>query len=254
MKVLDTFILAVQLLTRIPIKKEIDVKDKTLVDGVVFWPLIGLIIGAVQLSVYALLTLIMPRQAAIVFVVLSEIFVNGGFHLDGLCDTADGIYSSRTKERMLEIMKDSRIGTNGVIAAIFDILLKITLISQLAHPMIPILLMPVAGKAVQGILMYKAVYARKEGLGHSYIGKISLTIFAVSTAVGAVIIGAFLVFSGSPLLVFVPFICLLFAYGFRRYIESKIDGMTGDTLGAGSELTEIFFLILMDIADTFLLI
>lgn len=254
MKLLDTFILAVQLLTRIPIKKEIEVKDKTLIDGVIFWPVIGLIIGAIQLAVYALLTLIMPRPAAIVFVVLAEIFVNGGFHLDGLCDTADGIYSARTKERMLEIMKDSRIGTNGVIAALFDILLKITLISQLAHPMIPILLTPVAGKFVQGILMYKAVYARKEGLGHSYIGKISLPLFIASTVAGAVIIGASLAFSGSLWLIFVPIICLLFAFGFRRYIEGKIDGMTGDTLGAGSELTEIFFLVLMNIADTFLLI
>ena len=65
---------------------------------------------------------------------------------DGLCDTADGIYSARTRERMLEIMKDSRIGTNGVIAALFDILLKITLLGQLAHPMIPMLLSDAGGR------------------------------------------------------------------------------------------------------------
>ena len=136
MKVLDTFSLAVQLLTRIPIKKQVAVKDDTLVNGVAFWPLIGLITGAIQLGVYYLLSFIMARPAAIVLAVLTQIVINGGFHLDGLCDTADGIYSARTRERMLEIMKDSRIGTNGVIAALFDILLKITLLGQLAHPMI----------------------------------------------------------------------------------------------------------------------
>ncbi len=301
MKVLDTFILAVQLLTRIPIKKQVAVKDDTLVNGVVFWPLIGLITGAIQLGVYYLLSFIMARPAAIVLAVLTQIVINGGFHLDGLCDTADGIYSARTRERMLEIMKDSRIGTNGVIAALFDILLKITLLGQLAHPMIPMLLMPVAGKLVQimkdsrigtngviaalfdillkitllgqlahpmipmllmpvagklvqGILIYKASYARKEGLGNAYIGKISLPVFVISTAVGTVIMAGILVFSGSLWLIFVPFICLLFAFGFRRYIEAKLGGLTGDILGAGSELTEIIFLILMSIADTFLLI
>ena len=254
MKVLDTFILAVQLFTRIPIKKQVAVKDDTLVNGVVFWPLIGLITGAIQLGVYYLLSFIMARPAAIVLAVLTQIVINGGFHLDGLCDTADGIYSARTRERMLEIMKDSRIGTNGVIAALFDILLKITLLGQLAHPMIPMLLMPVAGKLVQGILIYKASYARKEGLGNAYIGKISLPVFVISTAVGTVIMAGILVFSGSLWLIFVPFICLLFAFGFRRYIEAKLGGLTGDILGAGSELTEIIFLILMSIADTFLLI
>lgn len=254
MKVLDTFILAVQLLTRIPIKKEVAVKDDTLINGVVFWPVIGLITGAIQLGVYYLLTFVMARPAAIVFAVLTQIFVNGGFHLDGLCDTADGIFSARTRERMLEIMKDSRIGTNGVIAAFFDIILKITLLGQLAHPMIPMLLMPVAGKLVQGVLMYEAVYARKEGLGNSYIGRISFPIFMISTAVGTVIMAGTLAFSGSPWLILVPFICLLFAFGFRRYIEAKLGGLTGDILGAGSELTEIIFLVLMSIADIFLLI
>lgn len=143
MKYLDAFILAVQLLTRIPIKKQVAVSDDTLTKGVIFWPFIGLITGAIQLGVYYLLSFIMARPAAVVLTVLTQILINGGFHLDGLCDTADGIYSARTRERMLEIMKDSRIGTNGVIAAFFDIILKITLLGQLSHPEIPILLMPV---------------------------------------------------------------------------------------------------------------
>ena len=254
MKYLDAFILAVQLLTRIPIKKQVAVSDDTLTKGVIFWPFIGLITGAIQLGVYYLLSFIMARPAAVVLTVLTQILINGGFHLDGLCDTADGIYSARTRERMLEIKKDSRIGTNGVIAAFFDIILKITLLGQLSHPMIPILLMPVAGKFVQGVLMYEAVYARKEGLGNSYIGKISFPVFMTITAIGTVIIGGILAFSGSPWLIFVPLICLLFAFGFRRYIEAKLGGLTGDILGAGSELTEIVFLVLMNISDIFLLI
>lgn len=74
--------------------------------------------------------------------------------------------------------------------------------------------------------MYEAVYARKEGLGNSYIGKISFPVFMTITAIGTVIIGGILAFSGSPWLIFVPFICLLFAFGFRRYIEAKLGGLT----------------------------
>src|SRR5699024_7161208 len=122
------------------------------------------------------------------------------------CDTADGLFSARTRERMLEIMKDSRIGTNGVIAAVFDILLKIVLLNQLVHPIIPILLMPVAGKMIQGILIYQAIYARRDGLGHAYIGKIDFRTLIISTAVGVVITGATLAFSGSLWLILIPFI------------------------------------------------
>lgn len=254
MKWLDTFILAVQLLTRFPIKKEVAVKDETLTDGVIFWPVIGLITGAIQVAVYVLLEQLMPRPAAVVFTVLVQLLINGGFHLDGLCDTADGLFSARTRERMLEIMKDSRIGTNGVIAAVFDILLKIVLLNQLVHPIIPILLMPVAGKMIQGILIYQAIYARRDGLGHAYIGKINFRTLIISTAVGVVITGATLAFSGSLWLILIPFICLAAAFGFRRYIESRLGGMTGDTLGAGSEVIEILFLVLINIADTFMLI
>ena len=89
-------------------------------------------------------------------------------------------------------------------------------------------------------MIYKASYARKEGLGNAYIGKISLPVFVISTAVGTVIMAGILVFSGSLWLIFVPFICLLFAFGFRRYIEEAVR-LTGHILGAGSELTEIIY-------------
>lgn len=249
---MDTLILTIQLLTRIPINKQIDVKDEMLSKGVMYWPVVGLIIGVGQAIVYMLLSLILPKPVAVIFAVLSEICINGGFHLDGLCDTADAIYSARTKERMLEIMKDSRVGTNGVIAAFFDLMLKIFLLMSSVDTEVVLILAPVAGKMVQGILMYKARYARKKGLGHSYIGRISLKTCLICSISGAVFIGACLAFFGKWFLFPVPLLCMLAAFGFRKYIESKIDGMTGDTLGAGSEVTEILFLLLVAIAQSML--
>lgn len=249
---MDTLILTIQLMTRIPIHKQIDVDDDMLTRGVACWPVVGLIIGAGQAIVYFLLSLVLPKSVAAILTVFTELCINGGFHLDGLCDTADAIYSARTRERMLEIMKDSRVGTNGVIAAFLDLTLKIILIMSTNQTIIVLLMAPVAGKMVQGILMYKARYAREKGLGHSYIGRISLAVCLTCTLTGGVFIAVLLGIFGSWQMLFIPAICCLIAYGFRRYIESKIDGMTGDTLGAGSEVIEILFLILVVAAQTML--
>lgn len=235
-------------MTRIPIRKEIDVDDQMLSGGVALWPVVGLITGIFQMGVFWLLNLFLPVRLAAVGAVLSQLCVNGGFHLDGLCDTADAIYSARSRERMLEIMKDSRIGTYGVIAAVFDILLKVFLVISMEKPLVVLLLAPVAGKMVQGILMYRAVYPREQGLGRSYIGRISLKICLICTLSGAIFIALVLALSGRYLSIISIPVCLVGAFGFRRYIEGKIGGMTGDTLGAGSEVTEILFYLCCVIA------
>lgn len=247
---MNTFILSLQLLTRIPIKKQIDVKDDMLIRGVNFYPLIGVVIGAFDLLVFWVLSLFMPKLFAALCAVLAELCITGGFHLDGLSDTADAIYSARTKERMLEIMKDSRVGSNGVIASVMDMLFKLILIFTSAHTVIALILAPVAGKMVQSMLMYKAVYPRDKGLGHSYIGRITSDILMISSLSGFIIMTVGLIpVAGwfSPVL---PAACFVLAFAYRKYIESKIDGMTGDTLGAGSEIMEIFFLIIFVAFET----
>ena len=133
-----------------------------MIRGVVYWPLVGVITGIIDCAVFVILSFFLPKSVAVAGGILCQLLVTGRFHLDGLCDTADALFSARSRERMLEIMKDSRVGTNGVIAAIFDIGLKVMILSRLAHPVMAFLLTPVAGKCVQGVLMYKAVYPRKK--------------------------------------------------------------------------------------------
>ena len=172
--------------------------------------------------------------------------MTGAFHLDGLSDTADGIYSARTKERMLEIMKDSRIGTNGGIAMCFDILLKFVGLSCYDMKGLMILMMPVAGKMIQGAIVYKAIYPRKTGIG-IYVGTVSL-----GTVIGTVILGVLamtIAFSWWGIVMFA--VLFLLAYLFRVYITGKIGGITGDVMGAGSELAEIFLLMLVLIITRF---
>lgn len=233
-------LLTIGFMTRIPIPMQLEVKEGDMEKGFLTFPIVGIIIGLFDLAVFKLVELVFPQEVAILFAILANLCITGAFHLDGLADTVDGIYSARTKERMLEIMKDSRIGTNGAIALVFDLLFKFIGLYYCDIKWIPILLMPVAGKMVQGAIVYKAVYPREKGIG-IYVGTVPA--FA---AVGAAVIGLI------PFVIFYKVygilywaILLFFAYLFRLYITGKIGGVTGDVMGAGSELSEVLYLFLL---------
>ncbi len=237
------FLLTLGFMTRIPVNVDLgEVKDEDMHKGFLYYPVVGLVIGIVDLAVYLLVSLILPSLFGIIFAMLANFCVTGAFHLDGLSDTADGIYSARTRERMLEIMKDSRIGTNGAIAMCFDIMLKVCGLAALPPEKIPmmVLMMPIAGKMVQGAIVYKAVYPREKGIG-IYVGTIDF-----GTLLGTVILGLVAMataFAGWGLALYV--VLFVFAWLFRIYISGKIGGITGDVMGAGSELAEVLLVLLV---------
>jgi adenosylcobinamide-GDP ribazoletransferase len=158
--------------------------------------------------------------------------------MDGLADTADGFFSARPRDKILEIMKDSRTGVMGVIAVVFVILLKFSLLISLALPYRfgIIMLMPLAGRCSLVIMMTALPYVRSEG-GLATVfssGKTSLNVLWVS---------AFLIFAGWIALQGIGLAaCLISLIGavlFSLYCFFKIGGYTGDTLGAMCEITEI---------------
>ncbi len=238
---LKRFLLTIGFMTRIPVNVDLgEVKDEDMHKGFLYYPLTGLVIGLVDMAVYLLVTLVLPEIFGIIFALLANFCVTGAFALDGLSDTADGIYSARTRERMLEIMKDSRIGTNGAIAMCFDIILKLAGLAYVDMKWLVILMMPIAGKMVQGAIVYKAIYPRKKGIG-IYVGTIDR-----GTLIGTILFG--LVFMGTAfsywgILMFAVLFGL--AWLFRLYISGKIGGITGDVMGAGSELAEVELLLLL---------
>lgn len=254
---MDTLILTLQLFTSLPINKRVEVSDERLIRGVALWPAAGIIIGVFDALIFWAAVHILPVSIAAALALLGELWMTRGFHLDGLCDTADALFSSRSRERMLEIMKDSHIGTFGVVAAIADLALKYLLLTDSSMPIFILLAAPTAGKMVQGLCMYKANYPRESGLGKSYIGRIPLSIAVVSSVFGAVwVIGSLIAgivwtgigcrtAIGFPVLLLFVIVCFLLAWLFRQHMEKVIGGMTGDTLGAASEIIEIFSMLLM---------
>lgn len=244
---LKQLLLMLQFFSRLPLPWQLTVTEEDFHQGILFLPLVGLLLGAVNALAYWLGAMLGGRELAALAAIVSNLWLTGAFHLDGLADTCDGIYSSRKRERMLEIMKDSRVGTNGACAIVLDFLLRWVGLSLLTETMAPLvlLLMPVAARSCNPLLM-QSVYARREGLGNLFIGKVSWSRTLASVLIGGGLVygitGHWLVLAGFALVV-------LFQFLFRQYITGILGGMTGDTLGAGDECSELLLLILSGIAS-----
>jgi adenosylcobinamide-GDP ribazoletransferase len=236
------FILTLQFLTRIPINVELKANEEDFARGVVYFPIVGLIIGAFDLLVLFAASKLLGGFFPVVCCLLAETAITGGFHVDGLADTCDGIFSSRTRDRMLEIMKDSRIGSNGTIAILFDYMLRLALLAMLSGKSLylAVLLSPVAAKTLMVLLMKTSVYARSgPGLGGLYLEKQTINATVLAAVTGFGIIAGFAGIWGAAALG----ICTVLCFLYRGFIYSKLQGMTGDTLGAANELLEIAFIL-----------
>lgn len=243
MRSIKRFVLMLQFFTRIPIKLRFSSDNEDFGKGLIFAPAVGVLIGAL-LAFAAYLLLFAYSQVVVAAIVLVlYILLTGGLHFDGLGDTFDGIFSNRSKERILEIMRDSRVGTNAVLAVAGVLLLDYAALSQIssAYFLRIIMLMPFAGRV--GSLVGAAVseYARSgEGLGKSFIdycGKKELIVgLIIYCLIGLLTFDCKLWI----LLLLPPVSAFLTVKGF----SSKIGGATGDILGAVCELNQCIFLIL----------
>lgn len=238
------FILTLQFLTRIPINADLKATEEDFAKGVVFFPLVGLIIGAFNLTILIAASKILGGTFPVICCLLAGTAVTGGLHADGLADTCDGIFSSRTRDKMLEIMRDSRIGTNGTIAILFDYLIRISLLVMLTGKGLyfAVLLSPVAARTLMVLLIKTSVYARSgPGLGGLYLEKQTIGGTMLAVVIGMAIIAGFSGVWGIAAFGICTVICFLY----RSFIYSKLQGMTGDTLGACSELMEVTFILIM---------
>ena len=170
------------------------------------FPLVGLLLGAL-LALGALLfgSLFPPLVTAVLLVGL-WLKLTGALHLDGMADTADGLLSHRPRERMLEIMRDSRIGVMGAAALVLVILLKVAGLSALAPAQLwrALLLAPVVGRCAILLLQAFLPCARKDGLGAASAAEAGsaaglpggLRVMALLWAAAAVALGGILLGAG----------------------------------------------------------
>lgn len=238
---LERFVLMLQFMTRIPVKLNVRAEREDFAKGLVLAPVIGLIIGVLLAGFHYLLGFLLPPIANAVLTVAFYVFLTGGLHLDGLGDTADGLFSNRPRERILEIMKDSRVGTNAVLAIVLVLLLDISLISSLESSAFRILvLMPVAGRIGSLIGSGTSKYAGvSDGPGRWCVElcgwKEVLTGSIISLAIFIAILGVY----G---LILMP-LAVLSAFLLAGFFGKKLGGVTGDILGAVCELNQVVFLL-----------
>src|SRR6056297_1699046 len=139
-----SILLMITFFTRIPLKIQREFDDRDYKLGIIFLPVVGLIIG-IGLGILKSFTFIASTYLVGLILTLFYISISGGIHLDGLGDTLDGLLSGREKEKQLEIMKDSRVGTFGVIGLVFVLIAYVILLGE--GRLTSLLIMPVVGKS-----------------------------------------------------------------------------------------------------------
>lgn len=235
------FILMLQFLTTIPIPVCLDVNEEDFGKGLTFAPVVGLAIGALLAAAASLMTRFFPLPIASVLIIVLYIVLTGGIHLDGLGDTFDGLFSNRPKERILEIMRDSRVGTNAVLAIFAVLLMNYSAFSVLKHSLVfAVLLMPVSGRIGSLVGAGISKYAREgKGLGKAFIDVCGIKEMIIGLLLA--LIPFYLLLSLKGVLLF--FISIISTVIFTKIFSGKIGGMTGDTLGAVCELNQTVFLL-----------
>lgn len=234
------FISAVRMLTIIPVPGR---DAEKLSDALYWFPLIGLLLGGALWIVAVLFPLLMPTwnlgSACVVIMVGSILTLF--LHLDGLADWADGFFGARERERTLRIMKDSCVGTFGVVALVLVLLMKWLSVARMIecdalHWLVSAY---VISRALQVDLAVALPYARTEGgTAAPFVRDARIRHRVVALVVAA---GLVLIVSG-PAGVLALGVAWLIGRVLAMWFRRRIGGVTGDLLGAASELIETIVL------------
>lgn len=235
------FITCLEFLTRVRFSKRTDWRDEDFSRSVPYFPLVGLVIGFLLAAInYGLFYIETPLFLRVTLLLLAEIIITGGLMYDGFMDTADGVFSARSRERMLEIMKDSHVGSNAVLAIIILLLLKIAAYLELSGETLTwvLLTMSVATRTFMVVFIVNFPYARKEGIGHMFTKYAKPFYTYIAFAVCAGIIAA----CGLQYLA-VAGICFTVTLIIAQYLKTQLGGLTGDTYGALTECGNVIYLL-----------
>ncbi|MBI5676311.1 MAG: adenosylcobinamide-GDP ribazoletransferase [Nitrospirae bacterium] len=245
-------LLAFQFLTIIPLKRMDNVSEKDVGGASAFFPLVGTVQGILLVITSALFLKVFPVEVSNGIILLLMIIINGGLHLDGLADTFDAIASRKGKEKKLAIMKDSAVGPFGVIAIVFAILLKYIFLNAIFNISLDtyylsLFLMPIFSRWAMVTAIFHCKSARKDGLGRIFVEHTKMTEFAAATLLTLVIslLALFISDKTSAIISFLLILVILYIFCIAavRFSNKNFGGMTGDTFGAVSEISEILFLM-----------
>lgn len=233
------FLIAVQFLTVLPAALNRIFKDDELGKAVGYFPLVGLLIGAILAGGGWLFSYLFPPAISTILLMALWLALSGALHFDGLLDSFDGLFGGHTPEQRLEIMKDERVGAFGLAAGIMVVLLRYYSLLE-SNSIQLLLLSPVLARWAVSMLMVVFPYGRAVGLGKTMKDNASYRQLLIASVIAA---GAAWFFAGSFGLIALLIIGV-FAMLLGYFVMRKIPGLTGDIYGLVIELGEVLVILL----------
>lgn len=240
---LRLFFIALQFFTRIPIPAWVGFEADWLRQSSRYFPATGWVVGAVCAGVYATAAGLWPHAVAVLLSTIAGILLTGAFHEDGFADVCDGFGGGMTPERVLDIMKDSRVGAYGAIGILLMLALKLTLLISLPPALIvPILFIahPLS-RLASCSLIWRMHYARHEGKAKALAQDMhtgEFLIACLSVLLPSALLLHFFPFPSASILMALVLMCLL-TWRMARMFQRRINGFTGDCLGATQQVAEV---------------
>jgi len=237
------FLAAVRFLTIIPLPGRREVSPEEVGRSIVYFPLVGVIIGLILVGLNWLLGLFLPSALVTVLLVVSLVVISGALHLDGFVDTCDGIGGHKTVEERWRVMQDSRAGGFGIIGVCCLLLVKYVSMSGVPDSwlMQTLVLMPVVSRWAMVYAVFAYSYAKPSGLGKVFKQGASWQRFVIATFITLAVAVILAQLTGFVIMLAIWVIVIAMA----AYLKGKFGGLTGDTYGAINEVAEVCVLILV---------
>ena len=238
---LAAFVLAVQFLTRWPVRSPALLTGAQLTAAVRYYPLVGALIGAFAGGVFWIAHLIFPVILAIVLATAASLLATGALHEDGFADACDGLGGGATRERALEIMRDSRLGAYGAAGLGLMLAAKVLALAAAPPEVIPWLLIAAhaASRSSSVLALATSAYARDSGIAEPIADAVEPGSLAFALATGAAAV-CILFTVAAPAAVLAGFAGLTAGHlAMRNVYERKLGGYTGDCLGAVQQTSEL---------------
>jgi len=246
MKYLIVFLAALQFLTRVPLRLPVlngIAAGEILPKSISCFPLVGLLMGIVAWAIFEAGNYFFNPWTVAAIILAAQLVLTGGLHIDGFMDTCDALFSNKSRQQMLEIMKDSRVGALGAASAMVLLLLKYSLLAQIpAGDSLTILIaMLVLSRWSLTAVIVFFPYAREAGFGKTFQDRHGRKNFLIASLITLFI----LVPLQEPYLFFVWVVIFIFSMLLSKRISNLLGGLTGDNYGYLSEINEIACMFLL---------
>jgi adenosylcobinamide-GDP ribazoletransferase len=248
------FVVAIQFLTRLPVPNLEGFQTSWLSESARYFPVVGALVGVIGAAVWWLSSMVFPPAVAIGLMMSASLVLTGAFHEDGFADACDGFGGGRTRESVLAIMKDSRVGAYGAIGVAMILGLKWSVLASLPYATFPLIVVAahIASRWCAIGIIWRLQYIRLDAEAKSkpLANSLSGWNWLLSGVLGAIVLLPGFLLIAPPLrnqltLVLLAALALsligtIFA---GAYFRNRIGGYTGDCLGAAQQLAELGFLM-----------